>query len=185
MGVRGDFAELAKLRAAFRQASSGDLRSRLLKAAASEALTQVQLEFRESVDPTGQAWAPLKYRDGMPLRDTGRMANSFTSKPTGNGFMVGTNVAYAVYHQKGTKGRKAAQTRMQAVGKNGRFMSRLRAGKAKSASVGVRSLTFKAGSGGIPARPMVPEGGLTARWRKPIEAAVDGAFKKFWSRLTK
>lgn len=161
MGIRGEFGKLEALRAAIRSAAAGGLRERLLKAAAAEAMAQVQLEFRESVDPTGEPWKPLKYRDGMPLRDTGRLANSFSSRPTATGFVVGTNVSYAAYHQYGTKGRK--RSRAQAVAK--------------------RRLNFQAGHGGIPARPMVPVGGLSPRWQVAIEKAVDGAFKKFLSRL--
>lgn len=177
MGVRGDLSKLAELRSAIRAAASGALRARLLKAAASEALTQVQLEFRESVDPTGQPWKPLKYRDGMPLRDTGRLANSFSSRPTTTGFVVGTNVSYAAYHQYGTHGRKRAMQRAQAVDKRGRFTS-----KPKRV-VAMRMLNFTAGQGGIPARPMVPVGGLSQRWQLAIERAVKAAFDNFMRRL--
>lgn len=153
MAVRGDFGELARLRQQLKGGASGDLKTRLLKAAAAEARTQVQLGFREQVDPNGTAWAPLMHREGMILRKTGRMANSFTSTPTGTGFTVGTNVKYAEFHQNGTRSRKP------------------KSGRASR------------GSGhGLPKRQMVPDGGLTPRWSKAIDAAVAISFRKFFSK---
>lgn len=150
--VRGDFAELARLRQQLKAGATGELKTRLLKAAAAEARTQVQLGFREQVDPSGTAWAPLLHREGMILRKTARMANSFTATPTGTGFSVGTNVKYAEFHQNGSRGRRS---------KSGR------------ASRGTGA--------GLPKRQMVPEGQLTPRWSQAIDAAVSVAFRKFFS----
>ena len=103
MGVRGDFAQLALLRAKLKDAGGGALKARLLKAAAAEALTQVKLGFRAQQDPSGKPWKPLKSRKGMILRKTSRMANSFTARPTDSGFVIGSNVTYSPFHQDGTR----------------------------------------------------------------------------------
>jgi phage virion morphogenesis protein len=116
MGVRGDFEELRRLREQLQAGtgSSGALKARLLKAAAAEARTQVAIGFRDGVDPTGAPWQPLKKRAGKILRKTGRLANSFTARPTDSGFVVGTNTDYATYHQQGT--RRMPQRAMVPVG---------------------------------------------------------------------
>jgi phage gpG-like protein len=79
------------------------LKQRMLSAAAAEARTQVMLGFQAERDPDGIPWKPLQRRKGKILRDTARMSNSFTARPTTTGFMVGNNVEYTKYHQKGTK----------------------------------------------------------------------------------
>ncbi|HHL33112.1 MAG TPA: hypothetical protein ENJ30_01965 [Desulfobulbaceae bacterium] len=48
-------------------------------------------------------WKRLKTRQGQPLRDTGRLQNSVTSKVSGNVVYVGTNVVYAAVPQFGAK----------------------------------------------------------------------------------
>ncbi len=178
MGIRGDFGELNELRRRIRRAASGSLKERVLKAAAAEARTQVALGFRESVDPDGQPWAALKSRRGQILRKTERLANSFTTTVTANGFRVGTNVTYAVFHQQGTKGHKA-HTRFQPIGGKGRFKSRKAAGASKKV-VKLRQLNFKQGGGALPARRMVPEGELSARWGTAIDKAMADAAKRFF-----
>lgn len=179
MGIRGDFDKLEALRRKIKDAARSGLKERVLKAAAAEARTQVALEFRLGVDPDGNPWAPLKHRSGQILRLTGRLANSFTSVATATGLRVGTNVAYAVFHQKGTGGHKQ-HTRFQAVGGKGRFVSRKSRANARGKSSKVRALNFKEGGGKIPARPMVPEGRLTARWSAAIDKAMDVAIKNFF-----
>jgi phage virion morphogenesis protein len=173
-------AELAQLRGFFQRLPQ--VKARLLQAAAAEALTQVKFGFRRSEAPDGTAWAPLKHRDGMPLRDTGRLGNSFTAKVAGDHVIVGTNVVYAPYHQFGTEGRKVDQTRFAAIDKRGRFMSKSKAEKSKKL-VGVRALTFRAGTGGIPARPMLPLNGLPERWKKAIDRAINKALVNFVREL--
>jgi phage gpG-like protein len=150
MSVRGDFAELDRLR---RDMDSAALKSRLLKAAAAEARTLVALEFRQSVDPAGDPWAPLASRKGQILRKTGRGANSFTARPTDRGFIVGTNVEYMGVHQTGGTTRKP----------KGKRKSRAKVGK-------------------IPKREIVPTGGLTPRWKAAIDKATDVAVKNYFRK---
>ena len=59
--------------------------------------------FRESRDPYGKKWAPIKHRKGRPLLDTGRLRSSFFGLVQGDGFKLGTRVSYAGFHQNGTK----------------------------------------------------------------------------------
>src|SRR5207249_12102559 len=66
-------------------------------------VTQTQLGFRESRDPYGVPWAPLKLRiGGKPLLHRGRLRSSITkSDVTASGFRLGSNLIYARVHQYG------------------------------------------------------------------------------------
>ena len=62
----------------------------------------VRLGFRNSVDPYGNAWEPLKVRDGQPLLDTGWLEKSFVHQANLNGQLrVGSNLIYAATHNEG------------------------------------------------------------------------------------
>jgi len=68
----------------------------------------IALLFRDAESPEGEPWADLKHRIGKPLNDTGRLKNSFTHNVSGNSVEIGTNVEYAITHQKGaSKGQYA------------------------------------------------------------------------------
>ncbi|VFS44631.1 Putative virion morphogenesis protein [Enterobacter cancerogenus] len=47
------------------------------------------------------AWKPLKYRDGKPLMNTGRLHGSIEPFADNDQAVVGTNVVYARIHQMG------------------------------------------------------------------------------------
>ncbi len=64
-------------------------------------VNRIRLCFKLGVTPWGNPWAPLKIRKGQPLRDTGRLNRSITSRVDSTGVTVGTNVAYAPVHQYG------------------------------------------------------------------------------------
>lgn len=64
-------------------------------------VSNVQLGFKNGVSPYGQQWAPLKIRQGQPLRDTGRLRASIGQSADRTGVTVGTNVSYAAVHQFG------------------------------------------------------------------------------------
>lgn len=64
-------------------------------------LNRIQLGFRAGRDPWGNRWAPLRQRRGQPLRDTGRLQRSFTTRSDATGFSIGTNTCYAIAHQFG------------------------------------------------------------------------------------
>lgn len=103
MGVRGDFGKLRALRGGLARMASGKTARRVVKAIAHTALELAQEGFAAAVDPYGRAWKPLKYRQGEPLRDTGRLFNSLTLRSSSVSFSLLSNVAYAEFHQEGTK----------------------------------------------------------------------------------
>lgn len=68
---------------------------RALDAYARVLRTRIQLCFRMSRSPTGQAWRPLNprlTRTGQPLRNTGRLYGSIGARRAGNAILVGTNL---------------------------------------------------------------------------------------------
>ena len=197
------------------------VKQRLLTACAGEALSLVKRGFRTETDPSGVAWLPLKHRKGVILRLTGRLANSFTSRPLTAGFSVGTNVAYAKYQQEGTRGHSKAYSRKQAVSRhveidadtgetrtsqrfvrgsgrarvtvrladdkvrvikraNGKVISVNTKKVLKSRGVaGEITLNFRAGTGGIPARHMVPPNGeLSPLWSTALDRVTDSTLKR-------
>lgn len=151
MGVRGDFNRLAVLAQQTRELGSDDVRRRLNEVLGREARSLVDRTFRAGTTPDGEAWAPLRLRDGQPLRDTGRLQRSMTlGDVTARGFRVGTNVAYAPTHQFG----------------------------ATIVPVSARALRFKTRDGRwhllkkatIPARPFLPLARLPRRWALSMSA---------------
>ena len=63
------------------------------------------LRFRSGKAPDGTPWAPLKTRQGQPLRDTGRLQRSITVATTETAAVIGTNVVYARAHNQGIPGK--------------------------------------------------------------------------------
>lgn len=82
-----------------------------LQAIGDDIVAETQLRFRESRDPYGVGWLPLKpstvakRRKGssQPLLDTGRLRNSIAARvdAASNSVVIGSNVAYAAIHQFG------------------------------------------------------------------------------------
>lgn len=181
MTVTGDWDKLEKALAELAKLGNPGLVAAAGKNVAVALTTQVQLTFRKEQSPAGDKWAPRKRNRkrnkgaGKLLRDTGRLANSITGDANGETVTVGTNVAYAPYHQFGTKGRKADSSRQQPV-KAGAgfqpFISKAKAAKKKSGSVAFRTLNFKEGGGKIPARPFLPLDGLPTSWRDAVARSL-------------
>ena len=70
--------------------------------AGKDLVLRIDETFKQSQTPWGAPWAPLKHRDGYPLRDTGDLRNSITYRVIGkSGLEVGTNIRYAPTHQFG------------------------------------------------------------------------------------
>lgn len=157
MGVRGDFAGLRRLQVALGEAAKGETRRELAKALADEARDLVDEGFASGTAPDGTPWKalhPTLSRSGQPLRDTRHLQGSFTTRVTNAGFVIGTNVRYAVTHQEG---RTITPKRAPAL------RWKVRGGK-----------WFSAQKVTIPARPMVPEGELGPKWTNAFtEAARD------------
>lgn len=49
---------------------------------------RVQLGFTDGLDPWGNPWERLRYREGQPLRDTGRLYNSINYQVAPDGLSV-------------------------------------------------------------------------------------------------
>lgn len=144
VSIKGDFAKLMALGNRIQALSKAKFRIDLNRLLGAEALKLVQMGFRNSVDPDGNAWAPLKHRNGKPLLDTGRLRSSFSAQSDWAGFTIGTNVSYAKFHQYGTSGRKKASTQRRFTGAGGAFVSHAKA-MSLSKIAGIRALadTFR------------------------------------------
>jgi phage gpG-like protein len=186
MTVRGDTQDLQALR---KLCQGEAVKSRMLRAASGEGLKLVQMGFRTGTNPNDDPWEPLKSRKGVILVKTARMRNSFTSRPSSTGFVVGSNDEKVKWHQDGTKGHRA-HTQQRFISGNGRFVRmanmELMTGKARSGGRlksrqvrGIRTLQMKEGGGGIPARQMVPPNGmLTPKWQTGIDNVCNEVMQK-------
>lgn len=63
--------------------------------------TDTDLRFRTGTAPSGRKWKAPKYRQGQPLRDTGRLQRSITTEHGDEFAVIGTNLLYAKVHQFG------------------------------------------------------------------------------------
>lgn len=115
---------------------------------------EVRLGFVEGSDPYGSSWAHPLWRDGEPLRDTGRLMNSITHNADDSGLEVGTNVMYAATHQFGATIKAKNASRLVFPGPGGRLIF------AKQAT--------------IPARHFLPtaERGMPAHWWDQVRDRV-------------
>lgn len=161
---------------------SPDFRLQVARVLAEEARTQVSDGFQQQRDPYGKAWAPLKYRRGMILQDTGRMAAAVATSATSYGFRIDIPIKYAAPHQYGAR---AHARRGGAIPQNrrGRFMSKRRAGEARGRAQKV-AIFGAYTHGGIPQRQMIPmtsTGGLgpiwTAAFNRTATKLLDEHFK--------
>ncbi len=59
--------------------------------------------YKDSVDPYGSRWEPLKYRRGKPLVKTGAFRDTWMAYPTATGVRFQSGVDYGAYHQYGTR----------------------------------------------------------------------------------
>jgi phage gpG-like protein len=129
-------------------------------------------QFKDGRDPYGNAWKKLAFRNGQPLRDTGKLSASFMAKVKGDKVIIGTPVAYAPIHQKGMViTAKPNNPGTNSIGKR----------------YGANALKFKGGGGKfiyakkvtIPARPILPEEGkLPDSYRLSIDASIREAVNK-------
>lgn len=74
-------------------------------------VSSVLTRFQKGVGPDGEAWEPLKKREGQPLVDKGRLRSSVGYEATATAVAVGTNLVYGAIHQFGGQaGRNRAVT---------------------------------------------------------------------------
>lgn len=73
------------------------------------------------------AWEPLKYRDGKPLMDSGRLHTSITPWHDNDAAAVGTNVVYAAIQNFGgkTKPHVIRPRNRRALRFNGRYAAKV------------------------------------------------------------
>lgn len=64
---------------------------------------RIRLGFKKSTSPYGDKWKPITYRQGQPLRDTGRLLASIGYRAQKDNVSVGTDgqIIYAKIHQFG------------------------------------------------------------------------------------
>ncbi len=125
MGVSFDMAGLQRMKEAVEGVVSAEFRVEMSQVLAASALHLVDNGFRAGVDPYGEQWAPLSYRKGQPLLDTGRMrASAHGVRTDSDGFTIEIGTNYAVYHQKGASVRKPRRGR-PSRGRVGRIPQRM------------------------------------------------------------
>ena len=64
---------------------------------------RIKLGFKNSKSPYGDTWKPITYRQGQPLRDTGRLLASIGYNAEKDNVKIGTEdgIIYAKIHQFG------------------------------------------------------------------------------------
>jgi len=72
----------------------------LMKACAEVLVSGTLKRFRDEEDPEGKPWAPVA-RPGKALTATARLQRSINSAIAGDTILVGSNLIYALIHQKG------------------------------------------------------------------------------------
>lgn len=146
--------------------------------------TKTQLGFATGTDPYGRQWAPLKARQGQPLRDKGHFMNSIDYQVEGDSVVVGTNLSYAATHQFSAviepKPGKFWQTQHTSVGKRGPRQFTVTQ-PAKLAFMVNGKLVF-ANKVTIPAREIFPLEGLPQDWSDDALQAIRDVIDRAWSK---
>jgi phage gpG-like protein len=136
----------------------------LTKSLAAETTTRIKSCFSESRDPYGEKWKPLKYRNGMPLLDTGRLRNAFQDRSTPGQVRLFNPTVYANLHNYGGRlNSRAVMGRTLYFAKGGGF-----AGRRQRIWSQATARPHAIGPVIIPARPFIPDErrGIPAQWAK-------------------
>jgi phage gpG-like protein len=100
--MSGDFAKLQRLIRGMEKLAAGRFIAGATRALGEEALNQVQESFAAGRSPYGRKWkGPSSRPGGQPLRDTGRLMNSFSLRFSPTNFTLSSNVIYAAIHNYG------------------------------------------------------------------------------------
>ena len=83
--------------------ASGSAIAEVRRQVAYDGLRLINAGYRDSTDPYGMRWEPLKYRDGKPLVKTGAFRDTWAAYPTPSGVRFLSGVDYGAYHQYGTR----------------------------------------------------------------------------------
>lgn len=157
MAITGDYDGLRRMQANLAHMTTPEWQRGLAANLGEEALSQITEGFATETDPYGRPWPPsirAASQGGQTLSLTAHLRRSFTRRGVAaraDGFTVGSDVIYAITHQKGAviKARSARALRFQAGG---------------------RWATVKQVR--IPVRQMVPEGNLPPRWQTAFNQAT-------------
>jgi phage gpG-like protein len=115
-----------------------------------EFVEEIRLGFRTSTSPNGVRWAPLRYRAGQPLLDTGtHLRNPMAYRANRSSVEIGSNFEYAGVHQHGATIKP----------KRGKFLKFTPPGF--SHPIFAKKVT-------IPARPFLPVGELPPDWQRDM-----------------
>lgn len=117
----------------------------------------VKQGFMAGRSPEGKPWKPVA-RGGMPLRKTGRLANSTHAVATARGVAVHVDAPYAMVHQRGAV---------------------IRPTSAKNLAFKVGNRLVFAKKVVIPARPFLPVGGMPATWDAEVTKTVQRSLASF------
>ena len=110
--ISGSFDALQTLSARLRWVAGATAHEQLAKKLAREAKKLVADEFKQSTDPRGVGWAPLreqrkrqgkKKRSDKVLINSGNLKGSFSTVESSRGFRIGSDRNYAKFHQLGTR----------------------------------------------------------------------------------
>ncbi len=77
--------------------------SEVRREVAYDGLRLIASGYKDSVDPYGSIWEPLKRRKGKPLVLTGAFRDTWMAYPTATGVRFQSGVDYGAYHQYGTR----------------------------------------------------------------------------------
>lgn len=170
----GDAQALEQLAKRIGELAKGSAQKSIVKAIANAAIAQSLGCFRESRDPYGTAWAPLKSRNGKPLLRTGRLRSSIAVQESGDAsFRIGSNVRYAVFHQQGVdkvfkrKARTQEMLRRARGKKAGQFVKFNTKIRGENLTASVLRFAAKDVHITIPRRQFIPDRGfLGPIWAK-------------------
>ena len=135
----------------------GEDPGRALGAVGNVLVNRIREGFNTSTAPDGIPWAPLKSRQGKPLRDKGHLMGSIDYQVEGNSVVVGTNLPYALVHQFGAK----------IEARSGKVLRFLVEGRP----VFVKRVT-------IPARPFLPTERLPQEWETDCVDAIADVIRR-------
>jgi phage gpG-like protein len=150
----GAFRQLEALLGTMRAVESGRAIKSVLKTMGPAAVSLAHDSFDLSRDPYGRPWPHLRFRQGKPLLDTGRLRASITQRPLTDGFEVWSNVAYARIHNEGGEVRQQSRLQVNAHGRDGGFISHSAARRRKAVHVSVSAIGPRIF--GIPERRFIP-----------------------------
>jgi phage gpG-like protein len=152
--VTGPTKQAQRLANSIQHLGSGKGKTEINARASEVVYSLVQDNFQNSTDPDGNAWEPLKFREGDPLVDTGGLRDSIdVTSVTSDSFEMGTDWEYAHVHQDG----------MTITGP-GSFPG--------YDFVQKTNRRFRYNSVTIPSRQMVPENEFSEEWMKQIEEGL-------------